>query len=310
MHIAVAYDKKNLVMENLISGLQSLEQKVTEIDISKTPQITLETLKQYDFVHDASTFAVLFNVMRENNMKNTLYQVLGYYPFGEYKSPVVGESMKQVSLIEKMGSGLEAEPAPRYDDISRYSHVQSPYFIYPDVDITGIERHTTGEKIGFLVGLAEHEMDETWKSNLSPLFKKYPILSISSSVPKMYKDYNPIILEDRQALIDASKDFKAFIYFTISHIPFPYLLLYPMAVGTKIITTSYGGNNELITHGKNGFIANNREAIEDAIAKLDTIPPPTVDKEFIYPNMARRYLDFYNLVLQNKLPYYEYTPIY
>ena len=48
---------------------------------------------------------------------------------------------------------------------------------------------------------------------------------------------------------------------------FSHALLEAMAMGTPVITTSVGGNTELITHGKNGFLVeyNNQSQLADAI---------------------------------------------
>lgn len=308
MKICITTDKKNEISRNLEEGLKDLghEVKFVEVPPNTTYNFTLQEVESFDFVHDFT--GQFFNGIKNAGMRKALYHVVSYYPQTEHKSPLVALSRRHAILLEHVSLGLDPEPAPSYYETNRFMHYVSPYYVYPDIKIKDDQMETNGSKKAFLFGLSDKELDEKWEKHLESLLKTTDILCLQQEPPQILKKYNPRIinsLDEYRKLL--KNDYNTIIYWTTTHIPFPVMLLEALALQCKVISTSYGGIPELITHGKNGYIANNLSSIEYALGhslQKDNIKVP---QACIYPSMARNFVSLYNHINDKRTCLPEYT---
>jgi glycosyltransferase involved in cell wall biosynthesis len=86
--------------------------------------------------------------------------------------------------------------------------------------------------------------------------------------------------------------------------PFGLFMVEAMACGTPVIAMNRGSANEIVFHGKTGFLVNSIEEMIDAIQKVDEIDPWTcrqrVMQYFNAPVMTNNYLQAYRQIIEEK----------
>lgn len=84
--------------------------------------------------------------------------------------------------------------------------------------------------------------------------------------------------------------------------PFGMAVIEALACGTPVIAMARGAMPELISHGKNGFLAHNQREFEHYMKRIGDIDPEacrqSVEERFSATVMAGRYLDRYQTVLE------------
>jgi glycosyltransferase involved in cell wall biosynthesis len=76
-----------------------------------------------------------------------------------------------------------------------------------------------------------------------------------------------------------------------------------MASGTPVIASRTGALEEIVNHGKTGFLVRSAEEMSEAIARVDSIPPDVCRREaeqrFSAETMCAEYLNLYRSVLSS-----------
>ena len=88
--------------------------------------------------------------------------------------------------------------------------------------------------------------------------------------------------------------------------PFGLVMIEAMACGTPVIAFGHGSVPEIIDHGVTGFIVQNQEqaiAAANNISRIDRRRCRQVfEQRFAAPVMARRYIDVYRELVEERIP--------
>jgi len=83
------------------------------------------------------------------------------------------------------------------------------------------------------------------------------------------------------------------------------VMMETMACGTPVIASGLGSTNEVIEHGKTGFVCYSMEEMLKAIKCVDAIDPMIcrkhVEKNFSIEMMTKHYLDLYNTIISKTM---------
>ncbi len=84
--------------------------------------------------------------------------------------------------------------------------------------------------------------------------------------------------------------------------PFGVAVIDALVCGTPVVAMRRGSMPEIIEHGVNGFLADNKEEFEHYMARVDEINPQacrdSVENRFSYPVMAQNYLSRYKEIIE------------
>ena len=98
---------------------------------------------------------------------------------------------------------------------------------------------------------------------------------------------------------------KALLFPVQHYEPYGVVMIEAMACGTPVIAFGLGSTNEVIEHGKTGFVCSSMEEMFKAIRHVDEIEPIAcrthVVKNFSIEMMTKRYLELYNAIISETI---------